>query len=57
MALRALVNHTLGSGTNEGYVQMTVERLREPAQKVTDKMKVLCGITDATGANIVKLGG
>jgi integrase len=57
MALRALVNHTLGSGTTEGYVQMTVERLREPAQKVTDKMKVLCGITDATGANIVKLGG
>ena len=35
MALKALVNHSLGDDvTISGYVQMTVERLREPAQRV-----------------------
>jgi integrase len=55
MALKTLVNHSLGGGVTEGYIQMTVERLREPAQKVTDKMKMLCGITGATRVNVVKL--
>lgn len=44
LALKALVNHALGGSVTEGYVQMTAERLREPAQKVADKMKRLCGI-------------
>jgi integrase len=55
MALKALVNHSLGNDITANYVQMTVDRLREPAQRVTDKLKMLCGITDATGANVVKL--
>ncbi|MER8780338.1 integrase family protein [Mesorhizobium sp. M0954] len=44
MALKALVNHSLGKDVTEGYVQMRVERLRAPAQKVTDSLKQLCGI-------------
>jgi integrase len=49
LALRALVNHSLGSGVTEGYIQMTPERLREPAQKVTDRLKTLCGISEPEG--------
>lgn len=42
-ALRALVNHSIGDVTG-GYIQMNPERLREPAQRVADKLKSLCGI-------------
>src|SRR5262249_218644 len=55
MALKALVNHSLGSGVTEGYIKMTVELLREPAQRITDKMKILCGIDSVAGVNVVKL--
>jgi integrase len=53
-ALKALVNHSLGSDVTGGYVQMSPERLREPMQKVTDKMKRLCGI-DGGGGRVVAL--
>lgn len=43
-ALKALVNHSLGNDVTSGYVQMTAERLREPAQRVCDKMMEMCGI-------------
>jgi integrase len=49
LALKALVNHSLGKGVTEGYVQMNVERLREPAQRVCDKLKALCGVTPPVG--------
>jgi integrase len=42
-ALKALVGHSFGDVTG-GYVQMTPERLREPLQKVTDRLKALCGL-------------
>jgi len=54
-ALKALVNHALGSGVTESYIKMTPERLRAPAQKVCDKLKSLCGITPTAGGNIVTL--
>jgi len=50
MALKALINHALGRDVTSGYVQMTVERLREPAQRVCDKLMELCGITTPEGA-------
>ena len=56
MALKSLVNHSLGPGVTEGYIQMTAERLREPAQKVADRLKVLCGIAPVSGQNIVRIG-
>jgi integrase len=52
MALKALVNHALGSDVTGGYVQMTAERLREPAQRVCDKMKELCGIVPMESGNV-----
>jgi integrase len=55
MALKALVNHSLGSGITERYVQMSVERLREPAQRVADRIKALCGIKSVEAKNIKRL--
>jgi integrase len=54
LALKALVNHASNDVT-AGYVQMSVERLREAAQRVCDKLKELCGITAPLGENISKL--
>jgi integrase len=54
-ALKALVNHSLGHGITEGYVLMRVERLREPAQRVADRIKQLCGIAPVEGENVRKL--
>jgi integrase len=56
LALKALVNHSLGGGdVTSGYVQMTTERLREPAQRVADKIRELCGIENSDG--IKRVGG
>jgi len=43
-ALKALINHALGADVTSGYIQITPERLREPAQRVCDKMMEMCGI-------------
>jgi integrase len=55
LALRALVNHSLGNSVTEGYIQMTAERLREPASRVGNRLKVLCGIVPPEGGNVKKL--
>jgi integrase len=55
MALKAMVNHSMGNDITAGYVQMNVERLREPVQVVADKIKVLCGIVPPAGDNISPL--
>jgi integrase len=57
LALKALVNHSLGKDVTEGYIQMTAERLREPAQRVADKLKTLTGIEPPRGVNVTKLKG
>ena len=49
LALKALLNHSVGSGITERYVAMTPERLREPAQKVADRIRSLIGITAPSG--------
>ena len=43
IALKALVNHSLNGDVTSGYVIINAERLREPAQRVTDRLKALCG--------------
>ena len=43
-ALKALVNHSLGGDVTSGYIILTTERLREPAQRVADRLKELCGV-------------
>ena len=50
IALKALVNHSLGKDVTSGYVVMTVDRLREPAQKVCDRMAELCQVPKLEGA-------
>jgi integrase len=57
LALKALVNHALGNDVTSGYVKMTTERLREPAQRVCEKMMALCGVLPPAGENVAKLKG
>jgi integrase len=56
LSLAALVNHSLGRSITAGYVVMAAERLREPAQKVANRIKELCGIkaVETTG-NVQRL--
>jgi integrase len=55
-AIKALVNHALGTTVTEGYIKMSVERLRGPAQQVADKLKLLCGITAPSGVATLRAG-
>lgn len=41
-ALKALVNHASGSDVTAGYLGLTTERLRGPAQRVADRLQELC---------------
>jgi hypothetical protein len=50
-----LINHSLGRDVTSGYIQMTAERLREPAQRVCDKLKTLCGIAEPAGKTVARL--
>lgn len=56
-ALKALVNHSIGVGTTESYIKMTVDRLREPAQRVCDRLKQLCGVQPPSGDKVTVLKG
>jgi integrase len=67
LALKALVNHALGNDVTSGYVRLTVDRLREPTQRVCDRLKALCkierrrwkeleaGYDDAAGGQISRI--
>jgi integrase len=46
-ALKGLVNHVVGDDTIAGYIVPSVERLREAAQRVCDRMRALCGVDEA----------
>ncbi|GFO62019.1 integrase [Geomonas limicola] len=43
-ALKALLNHSLGNDVTGGYIMMTPERLREPTQKVVNKIMELAEV-------------
>jgi integrase len=49
LALKALVNHSIGNDVTSAYVQMSGERLREPAQRVCDRLMALCEIPPPSG--------
>ena len=51
-ALRGLVNHSIGNDVTAGYIQYGADRLREPMQRVTDRLKHLIGITRPEGKNV-----
>jgi hypothetical protein len=52
-ALKALVNHSLGTGVTESYIKMDAERLREPAEKVCNRLSALCGVKKASAGNLL----
>lgn len=54
-ALKALVNHSPGRDVTADYIQMKAERLREPVQRVADKIKQLCGVQEPQGENVAKM--
>ncbi|WP_170145876.1 tyrosine-type recombinase/integrase [Rhodoplanes elegans] len=54
VALKALVNHSLGSGVTEGYVIIEPARLREAAQRVCDRLAELCCITAPPGVVVMR---
>jgi integrase len=56
LALKALVNHSVGNDVTAGYARMTVERLRGPAQRVGDRMRELCEIAAPERENVAHLG-
>jgi hypothetical protein len=56
IALKCLVNHAIGGDITLGYLQITVERLREPAQRVCDRLMELCGIAAPEGENVARIG-
>lgn len=54
LALKALVNHSLGGDVTSGYVVMTTADLLPAAQRVADRIKERCGI-EAPGGNVSRL--
>ena len=52
-ALKALLNHKSAGDVTRGYVQVTVERLREPMQKITNYFLAAGGIR--AGATVVEM--
>lgn len=57
LALKALVNHSIGTGVTEGYIQMSSERLREAAQRVADRLAAHCRVHTPAAENIIPLAG
>ncbi len=43
-AIKRLVNHSMGSDVTSGYVVSDVERLREPMQKIEDKILMMAKV-------------
>jgi integrase len=43
-SLKALLNHAVGNDVTGGYIQITPERLREPMQKIADKITELVSV-------------
>jgi hypothetical protein len=56
VALKALVNHSLGEDVTSGYIRMSTERLREPAERVCRRMTEPCGIGEAQAGNVARVG-
>ena len=50
-----MMNHATPKNVTSGYVIMSVERLRKPAQMIADRIKELCQIASPTGVNVATL--
>jgi hypothetical protein len=50
-----LVNHSVGGDITGGYGVMSIERLRQAAERVGARMMALCGIDATAPANVARL--
>jgi len=55
MALKRLLNHSAGADVTSGYIVMSLERLRDAAQRVADEMARLCEIKGDNENGVVQL--
>jgi integrase len=55
LAIKALVNHAPPRDVTSGYVILKTERLRDPAQRIADKLRQLCNIARVEAANVAAL--
>lgn len=56
LALKGLMNHAVpADDVSAGYVQLTVDRLRAPAQRVADRIAELCGV-EPLPEGVAKIG-
>jgi hypothetical protein len=53
--MKTLLNHATGRDVTAGYVQISIDRLRAPVQRVCDKLTALCGIEPVDGRNVARL--
>lgn len=44
-ALKGLINHSTGGDVTAGYIQITADRLRDPMQKITDRVLELVALS------------
>ena len=51
-ALKGLVNHSVGDDVTSGYVQLTTEGLRGPAQLVAERLEGYCGLAAEEAENV-----
>lgn len=51
-----LVAHSTGGDVTDGYKELSLADLRAAVQKVADRLKTLCGITEPAGDNIARFG-
>lgn len=47
-SLKALLNHSMGNDVTGGYIQITADRLREPMQRIADRIMELAMTTQLT---------
>ena len=55
LTLKALLNHSAGGGVTQSYIGLTPERLRPEAQKISDRIAMLCGIGKPAADNVQAL--
>jgi integrase len=55
LAIRALMNHAPPSDVTSGYIILSAERLRRPAELVAAKIRELCQIEMPAGENVAAL--
>ena len=55
LTLKALLNHSAGGGVTQSYIGLTPERLRPEAQKISNRIAMLCGIGKPAADNVQAL--